>query len=56
MVQILALWLPILVAAVLVFVGSSIIHMFLGYQRTASDSYLFLPVLLTGSSGPVPAV
>jgi len=26
------------------------------YQRTASDSYLFLPVLLTGSSGPVPAV
>lgn len=33
MVQILALWLPILVAAVLVFVGSSIIHMFLGYHR-----------------------
>lgn len=26
------------------------------YQRTASDSYLFLPVLLTGFSEPVPAV
>ena len=32
MVPILALWLPILVAAVLVFAGSSIIHMFLGYH------------------------
>ncbi len=35
MVPVLALWLPILVAAVLVFAGSSIIHMFLGYH--ASD-------------------
>jgi hypothetical protein len=34
MVGILALWLPILVAAVLVFVASSIIHMFLPYHRT----------------------
>jgi hypothetical protein len=33
MVPILALWLPILVAAVLVFAGSSIIHMFLGYHK-----------------------
>ena len=34
MVGVLALWLPILVAAVLVFVASSIIHMFLPYHRT----------------------
>lgn len=34
MVGVLALWLPILVAAVLVFFGSSIIHMFLPYHRT----------------------
>ena len=33
MVPILALWLPILLAAVLVFVASSIIHMVLGYHR-----------------------
>lgn len=32
MVSVLALWLPILVSAVLVFVASSIIHMFLGYH------------------------
>jgi hypothetical protein len=34
MVGVLTLWLPILVAAVLVFVASSIIHMFLPYHRT----------------------
>ena len=34
MVPILALWLPILVAAVLVFAGSSIIHMVLGYHNS----------------------
>ena len=34
MVGILALWLPVLVAAVLAFVASSIIHMFLPYHRT----------------------
>lgn len=34
MVGILSLWLPILVSAVLVFVASSIIHMFLPYHRT----------------------
>ncbi len=34
MVGILALWLPILVAAVFVFLGSSIIHMFLPYHRS----------------------
>ena len=34
MVGVLALWLPILVAAVLVFVASSIIHMLLPYHRT----------------------
>jgi len=34
MVGVLALWLPILVAAVLVFVASSIIHMFLPYHKT----------------------
>lgn len=33
MVSIPALWLPILLSAVLVFVVSSIIHMFLGYHR-----------------------
>ena len=32
MVSVLSLWLPILVAAVLVFVASSVIHMFLGYH------------------------
>lgn len=34
MVGVLSLWLPILVSAVLVFAGSSIIHMFLSYHRT----------------------
>lgn len=34
MVGVLALWLPILVAAVLVFLASSVIHMFLPYHRT----------------------
>lgn len=34
MVPILSLWLPIVLAAVLVFVVSSLIHMFLGYHRT----------------------
>ena len=34
MVPVTALWLPILVAAVLVFVVSSIIHMFLTYHRS----------------------
>jgi hypothetical protein len=34
MVSILSLWLPILVAAVFVFVVSSIIHMVLGYHKT----------------------
>jgi len=34
MVGVMALWLPILVAAVLVFVASSIIHMFLPYHRS----------------------
>jgi hypothetical protein len=34
MVPILSLWLPIVVAAVLVFVGSSVIHMALTYHRT----------------------
>lgn len=33
MVSIVSLWLPILLAAVLVFVASSVIHMFLGYHR-----------------------
>ena len=33
MIPILSLWMPILLAAVLVFVGSSIIHMFLTYHR-----------------------
>ncbi|HSB09336.1 MAG TPA: hypothetical protein VLM38_07465 [Blastocatellia bacterium] len=34
MVQLTALWLPILLAAVFVFVASSIIHMVLGYHRS----------------------
>ncbi len=34
MVGVLSLWLPILIAAVLVFVASSVIHMFLPYHRT----------------------
>ncbi len=34
MVSVVSLWLPIVVAAVLVFVMSSIIHMFLTYHRT----------------------
>jgi hypothetical protein len=34
MVPILALWLPILGAAVIVFVASAVIHMFLTYHRT----------------------
>lgn len=38
MVPILELWLPILVAAVLVFVASSIIHMLLGYHTGDFDS------------------
>lgn len=33
MVGIFALWLPIVLAAVLVFVASSVIHMFLGYHK-----------------------
>lgn len=33
-ISIVSLWLPIVLAAVLVFVASSIIHMFLGYHRT----------------------
>jgi len=33
MISIVALWLPILVSAVLVFVASSVIHMALGYHR-----------------------
>src|SRR6185369_15721250 len=33
MVEITSLWLPILLAAVFVFVASSIIHMVLGYHR-----------------------
>jgi hypothetical protein len=33
-VSILSLWLPILIAAILVFVASSIIHMFLKYHQT----------------------
>lgn len=40
MVPILALWLPILVAAILVFLASSIIHMVLGYH---SDDHARLP-------------
>lgn len=34
MVPVIALWLPVLLAAVLVFVVSSIIHMALGYHKT----------------------
>lgn len=34
MVQLTALWLPILLAAVIVFIASSIIHMVLGYHRS----------------------
>lgn len=34
MIPILSLWLPIVLAAVLVFVASSVIHMFLGYHKT----------------------
>lgn len=33
MAAILSLWLPILVAAVLVFIASTVIHMFLGYHK-----------------------
>lgn len=33
MVPILALWLPILIAALLVFVASSVMHTVLGYHR-----------------------
>ena len=33
MVHVPSLWLPILLAAGLAFVGSSVIHMFLGYHR-----------------------
>ena len=34
MVALTSLWLPVLVAAVLVFIASSIIHMVLGYHNT----------------------
>lgn len=34
MIPILSLWLPIVLAAVLVFVASSVIHMLLGYHKT----------------------
>lgn len=34
MVPLMSLWAPILVAAVLVFIASSVIHMFLGYHRS----------------------
>ena len=34
MVPVLALWLPILVAAVIVFIASSILHMALPYHRS----------------------
>jgi Flp pilus assembly protein TadB len=34
MVQLTALWLPILLSAVLVFIASSVIHMLLGYHRS----------------------
>ena len=34
MVALMSLWLPILLAAVLVFVASSVIHMVLGYHNT----------------------
>ena len=37
MVPLASLWLPILVAAVLVFVASSLVHMVLGYHRTDYD-------------------
>ena len=40
MVPILSLWLPILVAAILVFVASSVIHMALGYH---ANDYAKLP-------------
>jgi len=40
MVSVMSLWLPILVSAVLVFVGSSVIHMVLRYHNT---DYLKLP-------------
>lgn len=40
MVGVLALWLPILLSAVLVFVASSIIHMFLTYHR---DDFVKVP-------------
>ncbi len=37
MVQIMALWLPILLSAVIVFAASSVIHMFLTYHSTDYD-------------------
>ena len=37
MVPLTALWLPILVSGVFVFIGSSIIHMALGYHRSDCD-------------------
>ena len=40
MIPILSLWMPVLLAAVLVFVGSSVIHMFLTYHR---NDYQALP-------------
>lgn len=33
MAAVIALWLPILISAVLVFIASSVIHMFLGYHK-----------------------
>jgi hypothetical protein len=40
MISILSLWMPIVLAAVLVFIGSSVIHMFLTYHR---NDYAALP-------------
>ena len=37
MVSLTALWLPILVSGIFVFVGSSVIHMALGYHRSDCD-------------------
>lgn len=40
MISIVGLWLPIVLAAVLVFIASSVIHMFLGYHK---NDYARLP-------------
>ena len=49
MVPLTALWLPVLLSAVLVFIASSIIHMALGYHRSdykpLPDEDKLLPVL-----------